>query len=65
MRVLDLTRVSPGRPGATLAEHGADVLRIGALNLPNNERHIMDMGHGKRSTVLDLRTDEGAEAPKR
>jgi crotonobetainyl-CoA:carnitine CoA-transferase CaiB-like acyl-CoA transferase len=55
-----LTRVLAGPTAArTLAEHGANVLRIGASNLPNNERHIMDTGHGKRSTVLDLRTEGG------
>ena len=43
----------------TLAEHGADVLRIGAAQLPNNPRHIMDTGHGKRSTVLDLDNEGG------
>jgi crotonobetainyl-CoA:carnitine CoA-transferase CaiB-like acyl-CoA transferase len=60
VRALDLTRVLAGPTCArTLAEHGAEVLRIGASNLPNNERHLMDTGHGKRSTVLDLRTDEG------
>ena len=57
VRVLDLTRVLAGPTAArTLAEHGAEVLRIGATNLPNNERHIMDTGHGKRSTGLDLRS---------
>jgi crotonobetainyl-CoA:carnitine CoA-transferase CaiB-like acyl-CoA transferase len=58
VRVLDLTRVLAGPTCArTLAEHGADVLRIGASSLPNNERHLMDTGHGKRSTALDLRTE--------
>jgi crotonobetainyl-CoA:carnitine CoA-transferase CaiB-like acyl-CoA transferase len=60
LRVLDLTRVLAGPTCArTLAEHGAEVLRIGASNLPNNERHLMDTGHGKRSAVLDLRTEGG------
>ena len=58
VRVLDLTRVLAGPTAArTLAEHGAEVLRIGATSLPNNERHVIDTGHGKRSTALDLRTE--------
>jgi crotonobetainyl-CoA:carnitine CoA-transferase CaiB-like acyl-CoA transferase len=62
VRVLDLTRVLAGPTCArTLAEHGADVLRIAATQLPNNERHTMDTGHGKRSTALDLDKPEGVE----
>ncbi|HLF76363.1 MAG TPA: CoA transferase [Dehalococcoidia bacterium] len=62
IRVLDLTRVLAGPTCArTLAEHGADVLRIGAAQLPNNERHIIDTGHGKRSAVLDLDQQAGLD----
>jgi hypothetical protein len=62
IRALDLTRVLAGPTCArTLAEHGADVLRIGAGQLPNNPRHIIDTGHGKRSTVLDLESEAGIE----
>lgn len=62
VRVLDLTRVLAGPTCArTLAEHGADVLRIGTDRLLNNPRHLMDTGHGKRSTVLDLDREDGIE----
>jgi hypothetical protein len=60
IRVLDLTRVLAGPTCArTLAEHGADVLRIGTDRLPNNDTQTIDTGHGKRSSVLDLTTDAG------
>jgi crotonobetainyl-CoA:carnitine CoA-transferase CaiB-like acyl-CoA transferase len=62
IRVLDLTRVLAGPTCArTLAEHGAEVLRIGAAQLPNNECHIIDTGHGKRSAVLDLDQQAGLD----
>ncbi|HEV7663598.1 MAG TPA: CoA transferase, partial [Chloroflexota bacterium] len=60
IRVLDLTRVLAGPTCArTLAEHGADVLRIGTLALPDNEAMMHDTGHGKRSAALDLTSAEG------
>lgn len=61
-RVLDLTRVLAGPTcGRTLAEHGAEVLRIGTDLLPNNEAQNIATGHGKRSTVLDLTSDAGRD----
>lgn len=56
VRVLDLTRVLAG-PTTTraLAEHGADVLRICSPVHPDDQHMQADTGHGKRSTVLDLR----------
>lgn len=55
VRVLDVTRVLAGPTcGRTLAEHGADVLRVGTERFPDNEQMMMDTGHGKRSCVLDL-----------
>jgi crotonobetainyl-CoA:carnitine CoA-transferase CaiB-like acyl-CoA transferase len=61
-RVLDLTRVLAGPTcGRTLAEHGAEVLRIGTDLLPNNETQNIATGHGKRSTVLDLSSGAGRE----
>jgi crotonobetainyl-CoA:carnitine CoA-transferase CaiB-like acyl-CoA transferase len=60
--VLDLTRVLAGPTCArTLAEHGAEVLRVSTDRLPNPESQIIDTGHGKRSTVLDLTTAEDAD----
>jgi crotonobetainyl-CoA:carnitine CoA-transferase CaiB-like acyl-CoA transferase len=56
VRVLDLTRVIAGPTcGRTLAEHGADVLKITAAHLPSIGRQEYDTGHGKLSAQLDLR----------
>src|SRR5438309_7447020 len=56
IRVLDLTRVLAGPTCArTLAEHGADVLKITAAHLPNLGYQEFDTGHGKLSAQLDLR----------
>jgi crotonobetainyl-CoA:carnitine CoA-transferase CaiB-like acyl-CoA transferase len=56
IRVLDLTRVLAGPTCArTLAEHGADVLKITAAHLPNLGYQEYDTGHGKLSAHLDLR----------
>ena len=56
IRVLDLTRVLAGPTCArTLAEHGADVLKITAEHLPSVPPFVLDTGHGKRSASLDLR----------
>jgi crotonobetainyl-CoA:carnitine CoA-transferase CaiB-like acyl-CoA transferase len=58
IRVLDLTRVLAGPTGArTLAEHGADVLKITAPHLPDLGYQAFDTGHGKLSAHLDLRDD--------
>ncbi len=63
VRALDLTRVLAGPTAArTLAEHGADVLRIGAPHLASPLGQTLDTGHGKRSAVLDLATDAGVAA---
>ncbi|MET9492504.1 CoA transferase [Nocardia sp. NPDC006630] len=58
IRVLDLTRVIAG-PVATraLALLGADVLRVDPPQLPEIEWQFLDTGQGKRSTLLDLRTE--------
>ena len=54
--MLDLTRVLAGPTCArTLAEHGADVLKITAPHLPNLGYQEFDTGHGKLSAHLDLR----------
>ncbi len=56
MRVIDFTRVLAGPTCArTLAEHGADVLRVNAEHLDTSAAFDMDTGHGKRSVFLDLR----------
>ena len=62
VRVLDLTRVLAGPTCArTLAEHGADVLKITAAHLPNLGYQEYDTGHGKLSAHLDLREPKDVE----
>jgi crotonobetainyl-CoA:carnitine CoA-transferase CaiB-like acyl-CoA transferase len=56
IRVVDITRVLAGPTCArTLAEHGADVMKISAPHLPNLGYQELDTGHGKLSSYLDLR----------
>jgi len=62
IRVLDLTRVLAGPTCArTLAEHGADVLKITGKHLPNIGYQEYDTGHGKLSAHLDLREPRDVE----
>ena len=62
IRVLDLTRVLAGPSCArTLAEHGADVLKITGAHLPNLGHQEYDTGHGKLSAHLDLREGKDLE----
>jgi hypothetical protein len=60
IRSLDLTRVLAGPTcGRTLAEHGADVLRVTSPTLPSIPPFVADTGHGKLSTELQLdRTED-------
>jgi len=65
VRVLDLTRVLAGPTCArTLAEHGADVLKITASHLPNLGYQEWDTGHGKLSAQLDLRDPAAVDTLK-
>ncbi len=62
IRVLDLTRVIAGPTCArTLAEHGAEVLKITGEHLPSLGRQEYDTGHGKLSARLDLREANDVE----
>ena len=62
VRVLDLTRVLAGPTCArTLAEHGADVLKITGPHLPSIGSQEFDTGHGKLSAQLDLREERDLE----
>lgn len=62
VRVLDLTRVLAGPTCArSLAEHGADVLKISAAHLADSGPVEWDTGLGKRSAFLDLRSPDGVD----
>lgn len=62
IRVLDLTRVLAGPTAAkTLAEHGAEVLKITAAHLPDSGDIDLDTGLGKLSAQLDLRGAKDVE----
>ncbi len=62
IRALDLTRVLAGPTCArTLAEHGADVLKVSGPHLPHSGDIEIDTGLGKLSTFLDLRRTADVE----
>ena len=67
IRVLDLSNVIAGpAAGRTLAEHGADVIRIDPPAPQAGPRNTMwfgvDVNQGKRAIVLDLKTESGRAA---
>ncbi|MDP2920317.1 MAG: CoA transferase, partial [Dehalococcoidia bacterium] len=62
VRCLDLTRVLAGPTCArTLAEHGADVLKVSAEHLPTSASFDVDTGHGKRAAFIDLRSEKDTD----
>ncbi|WP_019612722.1 CoA transferase [Psychromonas ossibalaenae] len=62
VKVLDVTRVLAGPTCArTLAGFGAKVLKITSPELPSVDSFVMDTGHGKRSTHLNLDIPEQAQ----
>lgn len=63
VRVLDLTRVIAGPVATrTMAAYGADVLKVGAPDLPEVPGLVISTAFGKRSCHLDLRSSEGRRA---
>ena len=62
LRVLDLSRVIAGPvAGRTLAAHGADVMLVASPHLPAIPWLVIDMGRGKLSAFIDLKTAQGRE----
>jgi crotonobetainyl-CoA:carnitine CoA-transferase CaiB-like acyl-CoA transferase len=68
VRVVDVSQVLAGpTAGRTLAEFGADVIKVnnpneqGAGYTTNVHRYHTDTNRGKRSILLDLQTDEGKD----
>ncbi len=62
VRVLDLCMVLAGPTcGRTLAEYGADVVKIEPPMRPPNDTFHLDVNRGKRNIVLHLGTPEGQE----
>ena len=60
VRVLDLCIVLAGPTcGRTLAEYGADVIKIDDPARPYDPAGSLDVNRGKRSILLDLKTDAG------
>ena len=60
IRVLDLCIVLAGPTcGRTLAEYGADVIKIDDPARPYDPAGSLDVNRGKRSLLLDLKTDAG------
>jgi hypothetical protein len=58
IRALDLTRVLAGPTcGKSLAEHGAEVMKISAAHLPDSGMVELDTGIGKLSARIDLRSE--------
>ena len=67
IQVLDLSNVVAGpAAGRTLAEHGADVIRIDPPAPQAGPRNTMwfgvEVNQGKRAIILDLKTESGREA---
>lgn len=61
VKVVDLCIVLAGPTcGRTLAEFGADVIKIDSPHVPKVLRHN-DINRGKRSVLIDLKTKEGLD----
>ena len=63
IRVLDLCIILAGPTcGRTLAEYGAEVIKIDSWLRPPTDRQLHDVGRGKRSICLDITKPSGLEA---
>lgn len=63
IRVLDLCIILAGPTcGRTLAEYGADVIKIDPEHRKPSLTPWLDVGRGKRSVCLNIRNDAGLEA---
>ncbi len=63
IRVLDLCIILAGPTcGRTLAEYGAEVIKIDSWFRPPTDRQLHDVGRGKRSICLDITKPPGLEA---
>ncbi len=62
IRVLDLCIILAGPTcGRTLAEYGAEVIKIDSWFRPPTDRQLYDVGRGKRSICLDITRPSGLE----
>ena len=62
VRVLDLCIVLAGPTcGRTMAEYGADVIKIDDPSRPYDPSGSLDVNRGKRSILLDLKQEEGRQ----
>ena len=62
VRVLDLCIILAGPTcGRTLAEYGAEVIKIDSWIRPPTDRQLHDVGRGKRSICLDIAKPEGLD----
>ena len=62
IRVLDLCIILAGPTcGRTLAEYGAEVIKIDSWFRPPTDRQLYDVGRGKRSICLDITKPAGLE----
>lgn len=60
IKILDMTRVIAGPViTRTLAEYGADILKVTPLHVPDTTYFQMDLNFGKRTVDLDLKSAAG------
>ena len=63
IRVIDLCIILAGPTcGRTLAEYGAEVIKVDSWLRPPSDRQLHDVGRGKRSVCLDITKPAGLDA---